>query len=241
MERFNYKKALWYWEALQYSDLQWKIVNQILQKVNSRKSVIDIASGPGTVSLPLSYFFKKIYSVDVSQGMLKKEKEELLYRNINNVSVINSDWKSFIDVEDEISLIIVMNFGGIFEDFDKFIDLCKEKSPEFVLIVKGVSKSDKFGRDSIKMKLGREPKAKCFDGLLAEKLAFFEKKPFTYNFDQPFNSIDEAIDFWNEYINPKNEREEAVIVEHVNKSLIKRGNKFFAPVNSSANLYWWKP
>ena len=105
MEVFNYKKALWYWEALQYSDLPWKIVSLILSKIQSRKTVIDLGAGPGTVSIPLSYFFEKVYSVDISQGMQQKEKEELIYRDIKNVNVINESWENFENIDEGIKVL----------------------------------------------------------------------------------------------------------------------------------------
>ena len=241
MEIFNYKKALWYWEALQYSDLPWKTVSLILNKVKTRNTVVDLGSGPGTVSIPLSYFFEKVYSVDISQGMAKKEKEELFYRNINNVNVINGSWEEFENINEDISLIIAMNFGGIFDDFDRFDKICKEKSPELVLIVKGERRADKFGWDSIKKSIGRKTKRRFFHESVLKPLEPLDIDKISYHFDQPFYSVADAVNFWNEYIKPENKKEKEVIVEYVKKNLEKRGDKYFAKVNSSAKFYWWRP
>ena len=242
MEVFNYRKAVWYWNALQYSDLSLKVVNKILCEIDERDKIVDIASGPGTVSIPLSYFFKEVISIDISKGMLKKQKEEMVYRNINNILLINDDWRSFVNYSENASLVIVMNFFGILRDPDFFTDECRKRKVKNVLIVRGIRDNDKFGWDSLKREMGRPLKnKKIADNVISEKMENLKVDEINYSFDQPFDSFDEAEEFWFEYLKPKNDRECNIIKNYIKENIKKRGDKLFGCVKSKAKLYWWKP
>lgn len=60
---------------------------------NGDETVLDMGSGPGTLSLPLAAKAKQVTAVDYSSGMLQALSELAARQNINNISTIEAAWE----------------------------------------------------------------------------------------------------------------------------------------------------
>ena len=58
-------------------------------------TALEIGSGPGRVTMPLSGYFDKVYASDISESMTDPLRSELARRDISNVDVALTDGSSF--------------------------------------------------------------------------------------------------------------------------------------------------
>ena len=63
--------------------------------VFKNKTILDIGCGTGVYSLPLAMEGEKVIAVDFSDKMLGILKQETLKKRIENIKIINSEWKNF--------------------------------------------------------------------------------------------------------------------------------------------------
>ncbi|MEK6678823.1 MAG: hypothetical protein AABY39_05345, partial [Nitrospirota bacterium] len=61
-----------------------------------------------------------------------------------------------------------------------------------------------------------------------------------YNFDQPFDDLDEAVDFWKEYLGLETNEFDNLLYDFLARRLQKKnGNYIFVDRKRSA-VIWWK-
>ncbi len=65
-----------------------------LADVPTHGIVIDIASGPGTLSIPLASKVKKVHAVDFSEEMLNLLRKRARQHNLNNIEITHGDGQS---------------------------------------------------------------------------------------------------------------------------------------------------
>lgn len=68
-----------------------KIVDFLVNKFNIDKSktLLDLGCGTGQICFPFSPYFNKVVAIDISEGMIKEARAEMVARNISNVELIN--------------------------------------------------------------------------------------------------------------------------------------------------------
>ncbi len=64
-----------------------------LLKPNSDWSVLDVGSGPGTLTVPLAKLVKKVTAIDYSSKMLDLLKEQIESQTLSNVILFEASWE----------------------------------------------------------------------------------------------------------------------------------------------------
>lgn len=79
-----------------------EILNK-LKVLNKDSTALDIGSGTGIFTVPLSKSLKKVYALDMSVGMNNVLREKISNDNIKNVEIIEKEWKTFyIEAKDDM-------------------------------------------------------------------------------------------------------------------------------------------
>jgi len=108
-DNFSYvepKKEFWDSIAKGYDDLDnsssyLDIVKGIIEMlknagaVGSDKTALDVGCGTGNYAIRLSKICKEVTGFDISDKMLSEFREKAEKQRINNINIINSDWKNF--------------------------------------------------------------------------------------------------------------------------------------------------
>ena len=61
-----------------------------------------------------------------------------------------------------------------------------------------------------------------------------------YDFDQPFDNLDEALLFWKEYMGIVTEEHDRTLRDYLSKKLVKRRNALLAKFHKKAAIIWWR-
>lgn len=101
------------------NDGQKIILSHMKPKLAGCDTVLEIGPGPGTFTLFLSGFFKKVTAIEPSAAMTRVLKARLLNRKIRHVSVIQSRWED-ISVESH-DMVVACGCLYVFYDIDKVL------------------------------------------------------------------------------------------------------------------------
>lgn len=128
---------LWDKKAKTYSRFDGKLSkfgNEFFDKLNefninfSNKNILDIGCGTGVYSLYLAGISKFVTCLDNSKEMLKHLQNDANKFNIQNIKIINLPFDKFNDKEKfDIAFLTMSPSLKNEKDFDKFINLGKEK------------------------------------------------------------------------------------------------------------------
>ncbi|MBI5180575.1 MAG: hypothetical protein HZA05_04130 [Nitrospirae bacterium] len=61
-----------------------------------------------------------------------------------------------------------------------------------------------------------------------------------YNFDQPFDDLDEAVDFWKEYLGLETVEFDNFLYDFLVKRLKKRDGGYIFVDHKKSAIIWWK-
>ena len=61
-----------------------------------------------------------------------------------------------------------------------------------------------------------------------------------YDFDQPFDDMDEAVEFWKEYLGIVTEEHDAELRGFLSKKLVRKKGALLARFHKRSAVIWWK-
>ncbi len=79
-------------------------------------SVLDIGSGPGTLTVPLAHRVRAVTAVEPSLAMIRCMKRHLAEEKISNVRIINSRWEDISTEEMEAHDLVIASYSLNMED-----------------------------------------------------------------------------------------------------------------------------
>nr|AGF93417.1 methyltransferase type 12 [uncultured organism] len=201
-------------------------VQKFLEKIELSydSSVLDIGSGPGTISIPIAKRVRKVTALDYSENMLDLLKENARKENLENINCVNKDWRKVKIGEDipEHDVVIASRSMGGMGLKDKLLKM-KDAARNDVYLTATAKVSD-FEGDVYHKVLGREevPESEYiyYYNLLYEMgilpdLEFVWIKGGEYNWD-----LDRAMDHFKWKISDLSIPEEEKLRNHLKKVLM---------------------
>lgn len=123
-------------------------VRNMLSRIefNEDNTVLDIGSGPGTLSIPLAKRVKHVTSIDVSKNMIELLEQNMKKEGITNITTLNKSWEDVKlgkDVGKHDIVIASRSLGGLNlkNDLLKMINATIEKA-----YVSSLAKGNDFDR-----------------------------------------------------------------------------------------------
>jgi predicted TPR repeat methyltransferase len=105
-------------EGLDKEDYVLQMLDRI--EVKPDWSILDIGSGPGTLTIPLAKKARSVTALDLSSEMLKHLKENVAKNGLNNISYINASWlDACADGQVEKHDVVVASRSLMFVDMKK--------------------------------------------------------------------------------------------------------------------------
>ena len=241
---WNTLKAKWYQKGLKFNTLPETALKIILPKTKNCKTFLDVGAGCGTFAIPLSKEGKKVTAIDPSAPMIKLLEEEIKKKRIKNIKTILAAWG-----ETEIKphdVVLCANVPELLKDSIDFLKQAHALAKKAVFLIEGADpNADKFYYKELYPLLFNKPFAgrtdyfKTYTNL--HNLGIFANvEIINYNFDQPFDNMKEALDFWKEYMGIVTAEHDEKLRNFLGKKLEKFKGGLIARFHKRSAVIWWK-
>ena len=250
------KKAGWYRRGLEYSGMADAVLPVIERAAPGAGSFLDVGSGCGALALPLARLGRReadkghmVTAMDPSQEMLAILKEDALREGLESITTINAAWGD-VDVKPH-DVVICANVPELLKGSVEFAGAAGAIATKAVFLVGNADPdSDKFYyKDLYPLILGKPfgGRTDYMDTCRALHSAgiFANVEIIEYSFDQPFDSLDEAVEFWTEYMGIEGEEKPddkiiAALRAYLEGKLIKKDGTLLAEFSKKSAVMWWR-
>ncbi len=201
---WNSIKATWYLKGLAHSTLPEKSLEIILPRTEGCSTFLDVGSGCGTLAVPLALAGKEVTAIDPSSSMIDLLREEAARRGLNNLKALKTGWEEFDKSPHDV--VICANVPDLLKGSTPFLSEADECVGRAVFIITGADPdADKFYYRELYPLLFHKEFPRRDDYLktyrsLHQLSIFANVEIIDYNFDQPFDDMEEAVAFWREYL-----------------------------------------
>ena len=241
--KWSEKRANWFRNAQRISDYPDKVIAVMEPILKECKSALDIGAGAGALAQALAKRLKKVTAVEPAPAMVKVLKEEASLQELRNLNIIELPWDQ-ADVG-EHDIIICANLPSFVVDAPGFLEQIRGLG-RYIFHIQNVNPNkDKFFYKElypIIFKKEYQKKVDYLDSYIQfHSLGIYANvNIIEYNFDQPFDDLDEAVDFWKEYLGLETNEFDNLLYDFLARRLQKKnGNYIFVDRKRSA-VIWWK-
>lgn len=241
---WNRLKAEWYRKGLEHSTLPDIAVPIILEKAQDANTFLDVGSGCGTLAIPLAEAGRKVTALDASAAMIEILERDVKERGIRGIRTVNSPWGGEkLKMHDAV---ICSNVPALTKETEGFLEELPSHARKYVFIIEGADPlADKFYyRELYPLLFGREfgPRADYLRTYTAlHSLGIFANvEMIEYDFDQPFDDMEEAMLFWKEYMGIVTEEHDEKLRGYLAGKLVKRKGGLLARFHKRSAIMWWR-
>ena len=241
---WNTLKAKWYQKGLKYSNLPKIALNIILQKTRDCKTFLDVGAGCGTLAIPLSKAGKTVTALDPSKAMIALLDEEIKKKKLRNVKTINAAWGE-VEIK-PYDAILCANVPGLLKDSMDFLKQANALAKKAVFLIEGADpNADKFYYKELFPLLFNKPFLPRTDYLktytdLHSLGIFANVEVIEYDFDQPFDNMEEAVDFWKEYMGIVTGEHDEKLKIFLEGKLKRYKDGLIARFHKKSAVIWWR-
>ena len=241
---WNRIKAHWYRRGLEYSNFAHVVLAKILPLTEECHSFLDVGSGCGSLSIPLAMAGKRVTALDASEHMIEILKEDMKRLGIKNIRPVVARWgERRLPPHD---VVICANVPELLRDSRSFPLEANELSRRFVFLISSAGpEQDKFYYKELYPLLFNRPFKKREDYIktyttLHSLGIYANVEIIEYRFDQPFNDIDEALEFWKEYLGVVTEEFDDKLREFLSRKLEPIKGGLVARFHKRSAIIWWR-
>lgn len=240
---WNRLKALWYKKALKYSQLPETFLSFMLPLSADAKSFLDVGAGCGTLSLPLARAGKKVTALDPSPAMIEILNEDIKTEGLKNIKTVLAAWGE-VEVKPH-DVIICANVPELLKGSVEFLKDADELANKAVFFVENADpRADKFYYKELFPLIFKKPFGEKTDYLKTyvdlHRLGIFANvNIIEYDFDQPFDDMDEAVEFWKEYMGIVTEEHDKKLRGFLEKKLERTRSGLVAKFHKKSAIIWW--
>ncbi len=241
---WNTLKARWYLKGLKYSTLPEKALKIVLPKTKDSLTFLDVGAGCGTLTIPLAMAGKDVTALDPSYPMMSLLEGEAKRKGLKRIKFINTTWAEATVRPHDV--IICSNVPELLKESVVFLKEANELARKAVFLIEGADpNSDKFYYRELYPLLFKKPYPPRDDYLktyiFLHKIGIFANvEMIEYNFDQPFDHMDEAIEFWKEYLGVVTDEHDSKLHSFLGSRLERTENGLIARFRKKAAVIWWK-
>ncbi|MBI5181547.1 MAG: class I SAM-dependent methyltransferase [Nitrospirae bacterium] len=241
--KWSEKRANWFRKAQRISDYPDKVIAVMEPILKDCKSALDIGAGTGALALPLAKRLKKVTAVEPAPAMVKVLKEESELQGLKNLNIIALAWEeSNVGKHD---IIICANLPSFVVDAPGFLEQTRSLG-RYIFHIQNVNPNkDKFFYKELYPIIFKKEYAKKID-YLDSYIRFHKQGIYAnvniieYNFDQPFDDLDEAVDFWKEYLGLETGEFDDLLQGFLKNRLKKQGGSYIFVDKKKSAVIWWK-
>jgi SAM-dependent methyltransferase len=230
--------------ALHASDFPAQTVKALEAALVGCSTVLDVGAGVGAVTVLLAKRGHRVTALEPKSVMLQELQANLARNRLDGVTCLQAAWgQQQVAPHD---LILVANVAPIFDDLLPFLAEAEPLARRAIALVQNVGPgSEKFYYGELYPHLLGRPYPGRDDYLrtltLLHSLGIYANTQIiTYQFDQPFESFPDAVQFWKELMRLETSDQEQRLVAFLEGRLEQVGNRWVAPMRRQSAVIWWR-
>jgi hypothetical protein len=248
-EFWTERKVAWYRRAIARSDYAAAVLRALDPALAECASALDVGAGCGALALPLAEHLRHVTALEPAPAMAKALREEAAARRLANVEVVEAVWGEVpLGPHD---LILCAHVGELLRPAAAFLREVSGVARRWVALVRDAAPEpgevrDKFFFSELYPRLlGRRYETGCSDPMeTVERLHDLgitpRVTPIRYRSDQPFDDLDEAGDFWEEYLGLAPGVQRPFLRDFLADHLVQDGRGWLAPYPKRALVIAWR-
>lgn len=238
------RKVAWYQRALERSDYAERVLGALDPLLAECESALDVGAGCGALTLPLAERLGQVTALEPAPAMAKALRETARARGLDNIGVMEAAWgETKVSLHD---LVLCAHVRQLLRPGASFLREVSSVARRGVALVRDVGRErDKFFfRELYPMLLGRPYTPGCDYEETVEGLARLGTSPtitvVSYRSDQPFDDLEDACDFWMEYLRVGGRDARETLREFLKLRLVREGTRWVAPYPKQVAVIWWR-
>jgi cyclopropane fatty-acyl-phospholipid synthase-like methyltransferase len=218
-------------------------------------TVLDVGAGTGRLAIPIAKRVKTVTAIDQSKGMLACLQENMEKEKVENIVCINKRWEEVelgVDIEQH-DVVIACHSLGMF-DIQEALAKMDSASKKYVYIITHTGRWRGDGEEEEEEELwkamyGERHRTRSwgsdyifFCNLLHDMKIYANVDIRDTEFEQRYDSLDDAVNKWKEMRDIPAEKEE-ILREHLSTILVEddgTGTLCFKRKSKNATIWWQK-
>jgi len=207
-------------------------------------TVLDVGCGTGRLAIPIAKQVASVTAVDQSTGMLACLQENMENEGVTNITSINKRWEDVelgVDIEQH-DVVLSCNSLGV-PDIQEAITKMDAASKRYVYIITSAGRWMDGDMEAITGRRGRSRGMMdyiFFYNLLHEMDIYANVNIQDTEYEQHYDSLDEAVNRWKGMRDVSPEKEDA-LREHLSKILVEdNGTLSYKRRSKNATIWWQK-
>ncbi|MFQ5945945.1 MAG: class I SAM-dependent methyltransferase, partial [Anaerolineae bacterium] len=242
-EFWTERKVAWYQRALERSDYAERVLEVLAPLLAVCDTALDVGAGCGALALPLAGRLRQVTALEPAAAMTQALSASARARGLQNIEVIEAGWGQVSVAPHD--LVLCAHVGDLLRPQSPFLREVSSMARHGVALVRdaGPERDKFFFRELYPLLLGRPYTPGCdyeetVDGL-ARLGTSPRVTPVSYRSDQPFDNLEEACDFWMEYLGVEGEHIREFLREFLGKRLVREASGWVARYPKRAAVIWW--
>ena len=238
------RRARWFNQAVQISDFPAQTLKALEPILVGIRSVLDVGSGVGALTVPLAKAVETVTALEPAPAMLEELRANIARHRLSNVTCIPGAWGEAEIVPHD--LILVANVASIFKDLLEFLTAAEALARRAIAVVQNVGPgAEKFYLGELYPLLHGRPYPGREDYLRTVTLLhsvgiYANVHIIGYHFDQPFEDLQEAVEFWKEQMQLTDPEQDRRLLSFLQTKLQRVGSRLVAPMRRQSAVIWWR-
>jgi SAM-dependent methyltransferase len=238
------RRAHWFNQAVQISNFAAHTLKALETILIGCQSVLDVGAGVGALTVPLAKSVQEVTALEPAPAMLDALRANLGRNRLTNVTCVPAVWgETPLPSHD---LILVANVSCIFDDLLGFLTSAEPLARQAIALVQNVGPgTEKFYLGELYPLLlgrpypGRDDYLRTVTQLHGLDI-YADVRIIGYHFDQPFEDLQEAVEFWKGQIRLAEPEQERQLLAFLQTKLQRVGSRLVAPMRRQSAVIWWR-
>lgn len=244
--RWTERTVAWYERANARSDYAAQVLAAATTALEGCASALDVGAGFGALALPLARTLRRVTALEPAPAMADALRRSVARARLDNVTVIEAPWGETALAPHD--LVVCAHVGPLLGSGSALLPALRKLARRAVVLVREAAGGDeKFHYPELYPRLLGRPYGErhpCRDAETRAALAALGVTPVVtpieYRSDQPFESLEEACDFWMTHMGLEGEEPRAFLRGFLDARLRHEGPVRVAPLRKRAAVLWWR-
>jgi SAM-dependent methyltransferase len=237
------RRVEWYRRANARSDYAARVLGVIDPLLARSASALDVGAGFGALALPLARRGLRVTAIEPAPAMARALREDARTSGSAAITVVEAEWEAVAIAPHD--LLVCAHVGPLLTPRSPFLGAVPGLARRGVALVRDApGGDDKFFFRELYPRLRGEPYERASDyaatlDAVATLGVNATVQPVEYSSDQPFATLEEACDFWMDYMRLDGEGARAYLRAFLRERLVRDGAEWIAPYRKRAAVIHW--